>query len=93
MMCLFYVIRITVQSKKTTFSRVLHLRNLGRDLQSAELNQTTKTVSRYEYKYQNKVFPLSLHFDFPSENMTPPLLVLSIRTTSFHQYYYIYPKI
>ena len=57
-MCLFYVIRITVQSKKTTFSRVLHLFNLGRDLQSAELNQTTKTVSRYEYKYQNKVFPL-----------------------------------
>ena len=56
MMCLFYVIRITVQSKKNTFSRVLHLRNLGRDLQSAELNQTTKTVSRYEYKYQNKYF-------------------------------------
>lgn len=41
---------------------------LGRDLQSAEWNQTTNTISCYEYKYLNKVFPISLLFDFPNEN-------------------------
>lgn len=68
MMCLFYVIRITMQSKKDYILACLIFFYLGRDLQSAELNQTTKTISRYEYKYLNKVFPLSLHFDFPNEN-------------------------
>ena len=54
--------------EKRLHSRVSYFFYLGRDLQSAELNQTTKTISRYEYKYLNKVFPLSLHFDFPNEN-------------------------
>lgn len=69
MLCLFYVIGITIQSKKATTSRVqLFFFYLGRDLQSAELNQTTNTISCYEYKYLNRVFPISLHFDFPNEN-------------------------